>query len=46
MDDHVISASGVRVWKTPEAHPLLRHTDTTHPSLLGQVGRDLLERES
>ena len=33
MDDYVVSDSGVRVWKTPEAHPLLRHTDTTHPSL-------------
>ena len=37
MDDYVISASGVRVWKTPEAHPLLRHTDTTHPSLLDKL---------
>ena len=33
MDDYVVSDSGVRVWKTPEAHLLLRHTDTTHPSL-------------
>ena len=31
MADHVVTSSGVRVWKTPEAHPLLRHTDTTHP---------------
>ena len=31
MADHVVTSSEVRVWKTPEAHPLLRHTDTTHP---------------
>ena len=37
MDDYVISTSGVKVWKTPEAHPLLRHTDTTHPSLLDKL---------
>ena len=37
MDDYVISASGVRAWKKPEAHPLLRHTDTTHPSLLDKL---------
>ena len=33
----MISTSGVKVWKTPEAHPLLRHTDTTHPSLLDKL---------
>ncbi len=32
MDDYVVSDSGVKVWKTPGAHPLLRGTDTTHPS--------------
>ena len=32
MSDYVISNSGVKVWKTPEAHPLLRHTDLTHPA--------------
>ncbi len=32
MDDYVISNSGVKVWKTPESHPLLRQTDTTHPA--------------
>ena len=37
MDDYVVSDSGVRVWKTPEAHPLLRDTDTTHPSLLAKL---------
>lgn len=31
MHDHVVTSSGVRVWKTPEVHPLLQHTDTTHP---------------
>ena len=37
MDDFVVSDSGVKVWTTPEAHPLLRHTDTTHPSLLEKL---------
>ena len=37
MDDCVISASGIKVWNTPEAHPLLKHTDTTHPSLLDKL---------
>ncbi len=37
MDDYVVSNSGVRVWKTPENHPLLRDTDTTHPSLLAKL---------
>lgn len=32
MDDYVISNSGVKVWKTPKSHPLLKHTDTTHPA--------------
>ena len=33
MDDYVVIESGVTVWKTPGDHPLLRHTDTSHPSL-------------
>ena len=37
MDDYVVSDSGIKVWKTPEAHPLLRHTDTTHPALLDKL---------
>ena len=37
MDDYVVSDSGVKAWTTPEAHPLLRHTDTTHPSLLDKL---------
>ena len=32
MDDYVISNSGVKVWRTPESHPLLKHTDLTHPA--------------
>ena len=32
MDDYVVSNSGVKVWKAADAHPLLRHTDTAHPS--------------
>ena len=37
MADHVVTSSGVQVWKTPEAHPLLRHTDTTHPWFLDKL---------
>ena len=37
MDDYVVSDSGVKVWTTPEAHPLLRQTDTTHPSFLNKL---------
>ena len=37
MADHVVTSSGVRVWRTPEAHPLLRHTDTTHPWFLEKL---------
>ena len=37
MDDYILSDSGVKVWKTPDAHPLLRHTDTTHPSFLDKL---------
>ncbi len=37
MDDYVISNSGVKVWKTPESHPLLKQTDTTHPAFRGKL---------
>jgi len=37
MDDYVISNSGVKVWKTPESHPLLKQTDTTHPAFLDKL---------
>ena len=37
MDDYILSDSRVKVWKTPDAHPLLRHTDTTHPSFLDKL---------
>ena len=37
MDDYIISNSGVKVWKTPESHPLLKHTDTTHKALLDKL---------
>ena len=36
-DNYVVSDTGVMVWKTPEAHPLLRHTDTTHPVILAKL---------
>ena len=37
IDDYVVSDSGVKVWKTPDAHPLLRNTDTRHPSFLDKL---------
>ena len=37
MGDFIISDSGVKVWKTPESHPLLKHTDTAHPSFLDKL---------
>ncbi len=37
MDDYVLSNSGVKVWKTPESHPLLKDTDTTHPAFLDKL---------
>lgn len=37
MEDYIISNSGVKVWKTPESHPLLKHTDTTHPAFLAKL---------
>ena len=37
MDDYMLGDSGVKVWRTPDAHPLLRHTDTTHPWFLDKL---------
>ena len=37
MDNGIISDSGVKVWKTPKSHPLLKHTDTTHSAFLGKL---------
>ena len=37
MDVYMLSDSGVKVWRTPDAHPLLRHTDTTHPWFLDKL---------
>ena len=37
MADYIISDTGVKVWKNPESHPLLKHTDTTHPALLDKL---------
>ncbi len=31
MNDYTISESGVKVWNRPEAHPLLKDTDISHP---------------
>ena len=37
MDDYILSDTGVKVWRTPDTHPLLRHTYTTHPWLLNKL---------
>ncbi len=37
VSDFVISDSGVKDWTTPENHPLLQHTDTTHPAFLDKL---------
>ena len=37
MEDYVLSDSGVKVWRTPDVHPLLHDTDTMHPSFSRQV---------
>ena len=37
MNDFVLSDSGVKVWRTPDVHPLLRDTDTMHPSFLDKL---------
>ena len=37
MNNYVVSDSGVEVWKSPDVHPLLQHTDTTHPSFLDKL---------
>ena len=37
MGDFIISDSGVKVWKTPESHPLLKDTDTAHPAFLDKL---------
>ena len=34
MADYVLSDSGVKVWKSPAVHPLLRATDTHHRAFL------------
>ena len=37
MNNYVVSDSGVKVWKSPDVHPLLQHTDTTHSSFLDKL---------
>ena len=37
MSNYVVSASRVKVWKRPEDHPLLKHTDLSHPALRGKL---------
>ena len=37
MSEFVVTASGVRVWRSPEDHPLLKQTDTSHPALRGKL---------
>ena len=37
LPEFVVSASGVKVWTKPEAHPLLKGTDLRHPALLDKL---------
>ena len=37
MTDYIVSDSGVKVWKSPDAHPLLQHTDTMHRLFLDKL---------
>ena len=37
LSEFVVSASRVKVWKRPEDHPLLKHTDTSHPAFQGKL---------
>ena len=37
MNNYVVSDSGVKVWKSPDVHPLLQQTDTMHPSFLDKL---------
>lgn len=37
QNDFVVTTSGVKVWETPEAHPLLKGTDTRHPDFRGKL---------
>ena len=34
VDDFLVSAGGVVVWRAPEVHPLLSRTDTSHPDFV------------
>ena len=37
MGDFIVSDSGVKVWRTPETHPLLKDTDTAHPAFVDKL---------
>lgn len=37
MSEYIVSKSGVRVWKRPEDHPLLKQTDISHPALRSKL---------
>ena len=37
MSEYVYSDTGVKVWTSPEFHPLLKQTDLTHPSFLAKL---------
>ena len=40
MSKFVVSTSRARVWRKPEDHPLLKHTDMAHPALRGKLEDD------
>ena len=37
MSEFVVSASRAKVWRRPQDHPLLKHTDTSHPALRAKL---------
>lgn len=40
VTNYLVSTSRARVWRRPEDHPLLKHTDTAHPALRGKLEED------
>ena len=40
VSNYLVSTSRAKVWRRPEDHPLLKHTDTAHPALRGKLEDD------
>ena len=37
MSDYLLSDTGVKVWRSPDCHPLLGSTDVAHPAFRGKL---------